>query len=87
MAEMETVKTFIAYFGENGILYECFAWVKSEEHLFSLLSEKFHVNKDVVVFQETHLFPNDEVEKEGSPVPMLITQVYQKTDKTIKFVE
>ncbi|MBR4247692.1 MAG: hypothetical protein IKQ13_11940 [Treponema sp.] len=49
------VRTFTAYFHKNDIeentLYECFAWVESEEQLFSLLLEKFNVNKFDVVLQ------------------------------------
>lgn len=83
-----TVRTFTAYFGKDKKLHECFAWVESEEQMFSLIKEKFGVERNKIAYRETHLFEGDSTEKkEYSPVPMLIVPVYGEPEKTIKFVE
>lgn len=86
MAEKETVKTYTAYFSKDKKLHECFAWVNSEEQMFSLIMEKFGIKKEKVLFKQTHLFENDEIEPKHSPVPMLIVPVYGKPEKVIKFI-
>lgn len=86
MAEMVTVKTYTVYFRKDKKLYECLAWVESEEQMLSLIKEKFGVDKKKLLYKETHLFEGDKAEKESSPVPMLIAPVYGDPEKTIKYI-
>ena len=74
MDEMETVKTYDAYFYSNDgtSLYDCSVWASSDEHMKKMLKEKFPDEKmKHLAFCETHGFENDLTEKEISPAPML----------------